>query len=125
LIFESGPNGEKFTGEFVIVDRTAISSQETQGSAVVPLGTLGTTQLSAVGTVRSRSTSSGRREATTFCYATGDKGSTWEILYFKPESRANAQITPLLRFTRPFFKIRAPDLPEILPSAMDEPYNVV
>jgi hypothetical protein len=46
------------------------------------------------------------------------------VLHY-PESRANAQVTPFLRFTSPFFKIRAPGLPEVRPSTISEPYNVV
>ena len=68
LTIDFGPNGEKFTGPFVIVNRTAVST--TQGGAVVPLGN----QLPAVGSVRSES--SGRLDATGFWYAKGDKRSS-------------------------------------------------
>jgi hypothetical protein len=47
------------------------------------------------------------------------------IKLIEPKSRVNASATPLLRFTRPFLKFRAHDLPEIRPSAMNEPYNTM
>lgn len=72
LNIEIGPNGEKFTGRFVIVDRTATSRM--QGALVVPQGN----QLPAVGSVGS--TSSGSIDASGFWYASGDKGSTMECV---------------------------------------------
>jgi hypothetical protein len=72
LSVEVGPNGEKFTGPFVIVDRTAYS--RTQGRAIVPQGSL----FPAVGSVGS--TSSGNVDASGFWYGSGDKGSTMECV---------------------------------------------
>jgi hypothetical protein len=68
LTIENGPDGEKFTGNFVIVNRTAMSS--TQGGAFVPMGN----NAIAVGSVHSES--SGRVDMTSYWYATGSKGST-------------------------------------------------
>jgi len=68
LTIENGPNGETFTGNFVVVNRTAMSS--TQGGAFVPMGN----NAIAVGSVRSES--SGRVDMTSYWYATGSKGST-------------------------------------------------
>jgi hypothetical protein len=67
LTVEHGPNGERFTGRFVVVDRT--STQTTQGALVVPQGG----QIPTVGTVGSAS--SGHIDASGFWYAVGDKGS--------------------------------------------------
>lgn len=72
LNIEVGPNGEKFTGRFVVVDRTTTSRM--QGALVVPQGN----QLPAVGSVGS--TSSGGIDASGFWYASGDKGSTMECV---------------------------------------------
>jgi len=68
LTIENGPNGEKFTGNFIVVDRTGWSS--TQGAIMVPIGN----QPPAFGTVQSQS--SGQYDATSYWYATGSKGST-------------------------------------------------
>ena len=72
LTIEVGPNGEKYTGPYVIVDRTATSS--TQGKIIIPAWN----QLPAVGSMGS--TSSGIINASGFWYATGDKGSTMECV---------------------------------------------
>jgi len=72
LTVEVGPNGEKFTGPFVIVDRTAYG--QTQGRAIVPQGSL----FPAVGSVGS--TSSGNVDASGFWYGSGDKRSTMECV---------------------------------------------
>lgn len=72
LNIEVGSNGEKFTGRFVVVDRTATS--RTQGALVVPQGD----QLPVIGAVGS--TSSGGIDASAFWYGSGDKGSTMECV---------------------------------------------
>ncbi len=72
LTVEVGPNREKFTGPFVIVDRTAYG--QTQGRAIVPQGNL----FPAVGSVGS--TSSGNFDASGFWYGSGDQRSTMECV---------------------------------------------
>ena len=68
LNMQNGPNGEKFTGTYVVVDRTAYS--RSQGGIMVPVGN----QLPAVGSASS--SSSGRVDARGYWYAKGDKEST-------------------------------------------------
>ena len=70
LTIEKGPGSERFTGRFIVVDRTAV--QEHQGTLVVPQDN----QLPAIGTVGGAS--SGKVDATGFWYAVGDKGSKME-----------------------------------------------
>ena len=67
LTVEKGPNDEKFSGRFTVVDRTSV--QRHQGSIVVPQGN----QLPAIGVAGG--SSSGEVDATGFWYAIGDKGS--------------------------------------------------
>ena len=72
LTIEVGPNGEKYTGPFVVVDRTAIS--RAQGVLIAPQGN----QFPAFGSMGS--TSSGGLDASGFWYGSGDKGSTMECV---------------------------------------------
>lgn len=72
LTIEVGPNGEKFTGPYVEVDRTAYS--QTRGGVMVPRGD----QFPAIGSVGS--TSSGSIDISGFWYGSGDKGSTMECV---------------------------------------------
>jgi hypothetical protein len=68
MTMDNGPNGEKFTGKFITIDKTAYGS--TRGGAIIPMGN----QSLAVASVQSQS--SGRFDAVSYWYATGKKGST-------------------------------------------------
>jgi len=72
LTVENGPNGERFTGRFVVVDRTA--TQTSQGALVVPQNN----QMPAIGS--STSTTSGDLNATGYWYASGNKGSKMDCI---------------------------------------------
>ncbi len=72
LNMQNGPNGEKFTGTYVVVDRTAYS--RSQGGIMVPVGN----QFPAVGSASSSSSS--RIDAHGYWYSKGDKGSTMKCV---------------------------------------------
>lgn len=67
LTVENGPDGEMFTGRFVVIDKT--STQTSQGTLVVPQ----TAVMPALGIANS--TSSGQIDAHGFWYGVGSKGS--------------------------------------------------
>ena len=67
IIIEHGPGNEKFTGEYVVIDRTASAQQ--QSALVIPQQG----QLPAVGTAGG--VASGTIDAFGIWYATGDRGS--------------------------------------------------
>lgn len=70
LRVEKGPGGERFSGRFVVVDRTA--TQQSQGTLLMPQ----VEQLPAMGSATN--VSSGGVDATGHWFATGDKGSRME-----------------------------------------------
>ncbi|MBW9271730.1 MAG: hypothetical protein K1566_18985 [Candidatus Thiodiazotropha sp. (ex. Lucinisca nassula)] len=67
LVIDNGPNNIKYTGRFVVVDKTSINKK--QGSVIVPQ----VSNLPAVGSTSS--TSSGNIDAQGYWYAAGSDGS--------------------------------------------------
>lgn len=70
LVVENGPNNERFSGRFTVIDRT--STQKTQGTIVVPQNN----QLPGVGSVAS--TSSGQIQADGYWFASGSRGTNMQ-----------------------------------------------
>lgn len=69
LTVEEGPNSERFSGRFVVVDRTAV--QQGQGTLVVPQNP----SEPAVGV--STTASAGSVDASGFWYAVGSRARAW------------------------------------------------
>lgn len=67
----AGPDGESFTGRFIVVDRT--SKQASMASVTVP-NPVAAAPATGIGV----SSSAGPVDATGFWYAAGDKGSTMQ-----------------------------------------------
>lgn len=69
IALPQGPDGEAFTGRFIVVDRTAKQASTASISVPNPGGIIPATGVGV-------SSSAGRIDASGFWYATGDKGST-------------------------------------------------